>query len=150
MVTQIPFSNPTHLFPDQHQIVSDVHRRLLLSVQFTRLCERIGIMGKSYHCTRHADTSEKYRAIDKDDLAKRLAETLSMSQIRQLLGRSSAKTSKLYVHCAHDVAHGTLRNFVRQAQGVRHWTLMAPLEKKFLQTGGTGRDSRKRTVRVVG
>jgi integrase len=72
MVTQIPVSSPTHLFPEQHQIVSDVKRRALLSVQFKRICERIGISGKSYHSTRHAAASDKYRAIDKDDLAKRL------------------------------------------------------------------------------
>jgi hypothetical protein len=35
--------------------------------------------------------------IDKDDLAKRLAETLSMSQIKQLLGHSNSKTAKIYV-----------------------------------------------------
>ncbi|MEI6198062.1 MAG: tyrosine-type recombinase/integrase, partial [Verrucomicrobiota bacterium] len=98
MVTQIPLASPTHLFPDQHEIISDVKRRALLSVQFKRLCERIGILGKSYHCTRHAAASEKYHAIDKDDLAKKLAETLSMTQIKQLLGHSSAKTSRIYVH----------------------------------------------------
>lgn len=98
MVTQVPFSSPTHLFPDQHQIISDVHRRSLLSIQFKRICERIGIKGKSYHCTRHAAASEKYRSIDRDGLAKKLAETLSMSQIKQLLGHSNAKSAKIYVH----------------------------------------------------
>lgn len=98
MVTQIPVSSPTRLFPEQHAIISDVRRRALLSMQFKRICERIGIMGKSYHCTRHAAASEKYRAIDKGDLAKRLAESLSMSQIKALLGHSSATTSKVYVH----------------------------------------------------
>jgi integrase len=98
MVTQIPVSSPTRLFPEQHTIVSDVHRRSLLSVQFKRICERIGILGKSYHCTRHAAASEKYHAIDQAELAKRLAATLSMSQIKQLLGHSSASTSKFYVH----------------------------------------------------
>lgn len=98
MVTQILVNSPTHLFPDQHAIISDVKRRALLSVQFTRICERIGILGKSYHSTRHAAANEKYHAIDKDDLAKRLAETLSMSQIKALLGHSNASTSRLYVH----------------------------------------------------
>ena len=98
MVTQIPVASPTHLFPEQHEVVSDVRRRSLLSVQFKRICERIGILGKSYHCTRHAAASEKYHAIDQAELAKRLAETLSMSQIKQLLGHSSAKTSQFYVH----------------------------------------------------
>ena len=98
MVTQIPLASPTHLFPDQHEIINDVKRRALLSVQFKRICKRIGILGKSYHCTRHAAASEKYHAIDKDDLAKRLAETLSMTQIKQLLGHSSTKTSRVYVH----------------------------------------------------
>jgi len=100
MVSGIPLTSPTHLFPAQHAIISDVKRRALLSVQFKRMCERIGIFGKSQHCCRHAAASERYRAIDKDDLAKRLAETLSMTQIKQLLGHSSAVTSRRYVHPA--------------------------------------------------
>ena len=98
MVAQIPMANPTHLFPEQLQIIKNVRRRALLSVQFTRICERIGIRGKSYHCTRHAAASEKYHAIDKDGLAKKLAETLSMSQIKALLGHSNSSTSRNYVH----------------------------------------------------
>jgi integrase len=98
MVTQIPVSSPTHLFPEQHRIISAVHRRSLLSVQFKRICDSLDIKGKSFHCTRHAAASEKYNAIDKNDLAKRLAETLTMTQIKNLLGHSSATTSKIYVH----------------------------------------------------
>lgn len=98
MVTQLTVADPIHLFPQQRQIIGDVHRRALLSVQFKRLCERVGIMGKSYHCIRHAAASEQYHAIDKDALAKRLAETLSMSQIKQLLGHSSDKSTRTYVH----------------------------------------------------
>jgi integrase len=93
MVMQIAVDSPTHLFPEQNEIIRDVQRRSLLSIRFKRICERLGIKGKSYHCTRHAAASEKYHAIDNDELAKRLAETLSMTQIKQLLGHSSAKTS---------------------------------------------------------
>ena len=53
MVTQIPISSPTHLFPKQHKTISDVHRRSLLSVQFKRICDSLDIKGKSFHCTRH-------------------------------------------------------------------------------------------------
>ena len=98
MVTQIPVRSPTHLFSDQHAIISNVKRRALLSVQFTRICERIGIKGKSYHSTRHAAASVKFHAIDKDALAKQLADNLSMVQIKALLGHSNASTSKIYVH----------------------------------------------------
>ena len=98
MVTQIPVSSPTRLFPEQHAIISDVKRRSLLSIQFKRICEHLGIKGKSYHCTRHAAASEKFHAIDKDDLAKRLAETMSIGQIKQLLGHASANTAKIYLH----------------------------------------------------
>lgn len=98
MVTQIPVCSPTRLFPEQYQIVSDVKRRSLLSIQFKRICEHVGIKGKSMHSCRHAAASEKYHAIDKDDLAKRLAETLSIGQIKQLLGHSSATTSAKYIH----------------------------------------------------
>jgi len=97
MVTQIPVNNPKRLFPEQHEIISDVHRRSLLSIQFKRICERVGIKGKSYHCTRHSAANGSFHAIDKDDLAKKLAETLSIGQIKQLLGHASANTSRRYV-----------------------------------------------------
>jgi integrase len=98
MVTQIPMSSPTHLFPEQHQIITDVRRRSLLSVQFARICERVGITSRSFHCIRHTAAGEKYRSLGKEDLAKRLAENLSMAQIKSLLGHSSAKTTRGYVH----------------------------------------------------
>ncbi len=97
MVTQIPVTSPKHLFPEQQQIISDVRRRSLLSVQFKRLCERLGIKGKSYHSTRRAAAVEKYGSIQKEDLAKRLAENLSLAQIKQLLGHSNAKTTRKYL-----------------------------------------------------
>jgi len=98
MVTQIPVVSSKYLFPEQQQIITDVRRRSLLSVQFKRICERLGIIGRSAHCLRHTAASDKYRSLGKADLAKRLAETLSIAQIKQLLGHSSSKTTRSYLH----------------------------------------------------
>jgi len=98
LVTQLPVTSSTHLFPSQHATVGDVLRRSLLSVQFKRLCTRLDIRGRSFHSLRHAVASQQYHAIDKDALAKRLAENLSLTQITQLLGHSNPRTAKGYVH----------------------------------------------------
>jgi len=62
------------------------------------ICARLDIRGRSFHSLRHAVASQQYHAIDKDALAKRLAENLSLTQITQLLGHSNPRTAKGYVH----------------------------------------------------
>lgn len=98
LVTEIPVDDPKYLFPDQCARMRDVKHNNLFSMQFKRLCEKLGIEGKSFHCLRHTVATRKYANIDKEKLAKKLAETLSLGQIAQLLGHSDTKTSKGYVH----------------------------------------------------
>lgn len=43
-----------YVFPEQRVIAEDVKKRAMLSTQFSRLCERAGIDGKSFHCTRYS------------------------------------------------------------------------------------------------
>ena len=47
---------------------------------------------------RHTTATELYHSTDKMALAKKLADTLSINEVRQLLGHSSSKTTKGYVH----------------------------------------------------
>lgn len=73
-------------FPEQHAIISDPARRALLSIQFARLCAKVGIEGRSFHCLRHTNASSLVAAGSTlDEVAKRL-------------GHSSTATTLGYVH----------------------------------------------------
>ena len=98
LTTTIPVTDPKRLFPQQCAIQKDVNRRSLLSVYFGRLCEAARIRGKSFHCLRHTLASKKFSEADKESLARKLAESLTVGQIAQLLGHSDSRTTKGYVH----------------------------------------------------
>jgi len=98
MVTLVPASSHNRIFPEQHAIVHDVKRRALLSVTFKRICERAGVMDKSFHSLRHSAATNKNKATDKEALAKKLAESLSLAEIKQLLGHRQERTTKKYIH----------------------------------------------------
>lgn len=98
MVTQIAVADPKYIFPVQRAIINNVKRRSLLSTTFTRLCRSIGIMGRSFHSLRHTFATQSHKGDDKTALLAKLADTLSMSEIKTLLGHASAKTTKKYVH----------------------------------------------------
>lgn len=53
-ISTLPKLSTVYLFPEQREIAQDVARRSALSTQFTRLCEKVGIEGKSFHNLRHA------------------------------------------------------------------------------------------------
>ena len=96
--TEVPVADQQYLFPEQRKILLDVAHRSLLSMQFMRICNKVGIKGKSFHSLRHHAATKKFKAADKETLAKKLAESLTLDQIASLLGHSSSKTTKGYVH----------------------------------------------------
>ena len=98
LVATIPVRHGKYLFPEQQEIITDTKRRGLLSVQFTRLCKRLDILNKSFHCLRHTKATETHRGVNKEALAAALAESLTVGQIQQLLGHASQSTSKRYIH----------------------------------------------------
>jgi len=98
IIGDVPVIDPDYIFPEQRATIRNIAKRSLLSVQFSRLLDRVGIKGKSFHSIRHFKASSAFKNIKKEDLAKKLAETLSMAEIATLLGHSSTKTTKGYVH----------------------------------------------------
>ena len=89
LLTALPVCHAKYLFPEQRAVIRSVKKRGLLSVQFKRLCEKLEIHGKSFHCLRHGAATEKFRKEDKGELAERLAEVLTTAQIQQILGHSN-------------------------------------------------------------
>jgi integrase len=98
LVSEIPVTDAEFIFPEQRAIIRDVKKRSSLSVQFSRLLARLKIDGKSFHSLRHFKATSAYAKLDKGDLAKRLAESLTLEQIAGLLGHSNKKTTKGYLH----------------------------------------------------
>jgi integrase len=94
LVTEIPVEDGKHMFPEQRTFNRDPRKRAYLSTQFSRILGRVGITGKSFHSIRHGTATNEFNKADKDALAKRLAEHLTLGQIAQLLGHSSTKTTK--------------------------------------------------------
>jgi len=63
-----------------------------------RMCERVGIKGKTFHSIRHYKATRAFAKMDKETLVKKLAECLSMDQIATFLGHANKRTTKGYVH----------------------------------------------------
>lgn len=78
--------NHHRVFPEQAAIALDMNRRAGLSVQFSRLLDRLGIEGKSFHCLRHTFAS------------KRSALGESVDEIRRKMGHVSTVTTEQYIH----------------------------------------------------
>ena len=97
-VGEIPVIDADYMFPEQRALMQDVGKRAGLSVQFGRLCERLGIKGKSFHSLRHYKATTSYAKLDKEALAKKLAASLSLEEIAGLLGHQNKATTKGYVH----------------------------------------------------
>lgn len=51
-VSALPMDDEKYVFPNQALIIRNQEMRSTLSRQFTDLCERAGIKGKSFHCLR--------------------------------------------------------------------------------------------------
>ena len=98
LVEEIPVTDAEYVFPEQRAIIHNPKLRASLSMQFTRLCERVGIEGKSFHSIRHYKATHTFAKMDKETLAKKLAESLSLDQIATLLGHANKKTTRGYVH----------------------------------------------------
>ena len=98
LIAQVPVDTGNHIFPHQHEINQSLTRRAGLSEQFGRLCDRVGIEGKTFHSLRHYKATTAYAQLSKVELAKKLAEVLTIEQIAAMLGHSNRKTTKGYVH----------------------------------------------------
>lgn len=98
LVTLIPVQDHRYLFPEQRGMIVDIKRRAGLSVQFKRMCDRLGIEGKSFHCLRHTVATNKFAKADKATLARKLVDALTLEEIGALLGHSNTKTTEGYVH----------------------------------------------------
>ena len=85
LLTEIPVMSNQYLFPDQRAIATDPVRRAHLSTQFKRICDRLGIEGKTFHSVRHTLATELHN------------QGQSLEDIQRVLGHRHAETTKGYI-----------------------------------------------------
>lgn len=78
-------THPRFLFPTQQEIIMNSKHRAMLSVQFSRLCKKTSIEGKSYHSVRHYFVSEMTRR------------GIPIEHIAQSVGHRSVTTTRGYI-----------------------------------------------------
>jgi integrase len=96
LISEVPASK-VYLFPEQNAIARDPRKRASLSLQFSRLCQRLGVADKGFHSTRRFKAQSEFDSVSKEGLAKRLAQVLTENQIRDLLGHASSQTTRGYL-----------------------------------------------------
>lgn len=85
-VSAIPSTHPVYCFPVQRDLIRDPSKRSNLSKQFSRLCARLGMAGRSFHELRHT-----YATASAENM-------IPMPQIARDLGHASPETTRGYVH----------------------------------------------------
>ena len=84
-LSEVTSTHIQYVFPEQREVILDPKRRSLLSKQFTRLCESVGINDKTFHCLRHTYAH------------RRQGEGLTVEAIGAELGHRGTDTTQLYL-----------------------------------------------------
>lgn len=86
VLSEIDVEDKVYCFPVWHNTVTDPKTRSKPSVYFSRICERLDIHGRSFHCLRHSCIT-------------RLSKLgISIENIGKAVGHSSTKTTEGYIH----------------------------------------------------
>jgi integrase len=85
LIARLPSDDKKYLFPYEREMANDSNRRASLSVAFSRLFQRLGLEGYSFHCLR---------ATMATTMANRGA---TMDDISEALGHKSKGVTKVYV-----------------------------------------------------
>lgn len=88
----LPATGIQYVFPEQREVILDTKRRSLLSIQFSRLCKKVGINDKTFHCLRHTYAH------------RRQGEGLTVEAIGAELGHRGTDTTKLYLSSDRGIA----------------------------------------------
>lgn len=86
VLKEIDVEDKVYCFPEWHSVVTDPKTRSKPSVYFKRICERLDIYGRSFHCLRHSCITRLEKA------------GISLEEIGKVVGHSDTKTTEGYVH----------------------------------------------------
>ena len=86
VLAEIDVEDKVYCFPSWHKAMSDPKTRSKASVYFSRICDRLEIYGRSFHCLRHSCIT-------------RLSKIgVSIEAIGKAVGHSNTKTTEGYIH----------------------------------------------------
>lgn len=94
---EVPVDAGDHLFPIQCAIIRDTEKRAALSVQFGRLCKRLGIHGHSFHDLRRHFAVRSMKAMSKEEWVRKMMDSFSLEEIKTMMGHSSVEITKGYI-----------------------------------------------------
>jgi integrase len=94
IVLALPSADLRYLFPRQRAMMADINRCGYLSMQFKRICGRLGIGGKSFQCLRRS-VAAKVPRTSKAVLLEKIAEAILHGDIEKLLSHSTPKEQAL-------------------------------------------------------
>ena len=86
VLSEIDVVDKVYCFPEWHKQAINPKTRSKTSVYFKRLCERLEIYDRSFHCLRHTCITRMER------------QGISLEEIGKAVGHSSTKTTQGYVH----------------------------------------------------
>lgn len=86
VLSEIDVEDKIYCFPQWHKDTTDPKKRSKASVYFTRFCERLNIVGRSFHSLRHSCITRLEK------------QGLSLEEIGKAVGHSNTKTTEGYVH----------------------------------------------------
>lgn len=86
VLNEIDVEDKIYCFPEWHKMMADPKSRSKPSVYFKRICERLDIYNRSFHCLRHSFVTRLEKA------------GLSLEEIGKVVGHSDTKTTEGYLH----------------------------------------------------
>ena len=86
VLLEIDVEDKTYCFPTWHKTSINPKTRSKPSVYFSRLCDRLEIGGRSFHCLRHSCITRLEK------------QGLTLEEIGKVVGHSNTKTTEGYVH----------------------------------------------------
>jgi len=86
VLSEIDVEDEIYCFPEWHKDTTDPKKRSKASVYFSRFCERLNIVGRSFHSLRHSCITRLEK------------QGLSLEEIGKAVGHSNTKTTEGYVH----------------------------------------------------
>jgi integrase len=96
MIPRLP-GDGRFIFNHERSIVINPFERTRLRNYFHEVLQKIGIHGKSFHCLRYAFLQSHNNQGEKEVLARKLVDAMTLEDIRRLAGHGNSHTTKGYL-----------------------------------------------------
>jgi len=86
VLSEIDVEDEIYCFPEWHKVITNPKTRSKPSVYFSRLCDRLRIYDRTFHCLRHTCITRLEK------------QGLDLEKIGKVVGHSNTKTTEGYIH----------------------------------------------------